>query len=202
MAVVVAMVLCTAGSAPAGITVVCNGNGTACGGSGPRDYWYEVTTTQQYEQFHLHVASGDPVVGNYSNMTAAKFVGGTWVEMVYRVDYDCFVNPDNPAGPFHTPMTLHGGGPVTPTGNCRSSVDWNVNGPVPAGKYGFGYDNSTAPMDVLWDVVYAPHMFVSTDWSKVVGMGQGPVHGPSPEPATLSLLAVGIGTLLLKKRRA
>ena len=60
-------------------------------------------------------------------------------------------------------------------------------------------------MDVFWCLEYKigtdPVTYAATDWSEPVGMGKGPVHGPSPEPATLSLLAVGIGTLLLRKRR-
>ena len=68
--------------------------------------------------------------------------------------------------------------------------------------YGFGYDNDTDPMDVTW--VFDPGIPLTptgSDWSKAVGLGQGPVHGPSPEPATLSLLAVGIGGLMLRRRR-
>ena len=199
MAIAVALVLCTAGSAPAAVTVVCNG--TAYGGTGPRDYWYEVTTTEEYDDFAFHVVTGDETVANYSNRAAAVLGGGGWEWMTSGLDYLC--NLVGHGGPLdiHTPVTAHGGGPVTPNGTYTGTVFWTVNGPLSAGTYGFGYDNDTAPMDVSW--VFDPGVGAATssDWSKVVGMGKGPVHGPSPEPATLSLLAVGIGTLLLRKRR-
>ncbi len=202
MAVAVAMVLCTAGSAPAGITVVCNG--TECGGSGPRDYFYEVTTTQQYDGFVFNAGTADRDTGNYSNPLAAYLVGANWVAMIDDPtpggDYDvCFGYGDQLD--IHSPMTAHGGGPVTPNGKSNMVIAWFVNGPLPANTYGFGYDNDTDPIDVSWFFVDGPPPDITSDWSKVVGMGLGPVHGPSPEPATLSLVAVGIVTLLFRKRR-
>ena len=197
MVVVVAMVLCTAGSAPAAVTAVCNG--TECGGDGPRNYWYEVTTTQQYDDFSFHVVTGDPTVANYSNPTAAILVGGNWEEMDYA-DYDFNLFGFGGQLDIHSPMTAHGN-VATPNGTLSRVVFWTVNGPLSAGTYGFGYDNGTDPMDVSW--VFDPGgTATGSDWSKPVGMGKGPVHAPSPEPATLSLLAVGIGTLLLKRRQA
>ena len=204
MAVAVAMVLCTAGSAPAGITVVCNGS--ECGGSGPRDYFYEVTTTEEYDGFVFNAGTADRDTGNYSNPLAATLVGGNWVAMTDGPspggDYDiCFGYGEQLD--IHSPMTVHGGGPVTPNGKSNMVIAWFVNGPLPANTYGFGYDNDTDPLDVSWffDEGSIPFPFASSDWSKVVGTGLGPVHGPSPEPATLSLLAVGIATVMLKKRR-
>ena len=203
MAVAVAMVLCTAGSATAGITVVCNGS--ACGGTGPRDYWYEVTTDQQYDSFALNIITGDGTVANYSNTTAATLVEGVW-EAMDSADYLCnLFGFFGGTPPIHTPVTAHGGGPVAPNGSCTRAIFWTVNGPLSAGTYGFGYNNDTDPMDVGWLFESLtdgdPNLGIYADWSKVVGMGKGPVHGPSPEPATLSLLAVGIGGLMLRRRR-
>ncbi len=204
MAVVVAMVLCTAGSAPAAVTVVCNGS--ECGGSGPRDYWYEVTTTQQDAGFMFSAGTADRDEGHYGNSMVAYLVLGSWVAMNDGAnpggDYDTFWGY-GPQLDIHSPVTAHGGGPVTPNGKSNMVITWSVFGPVPAGTYGLGYDNDfTDPIDVSWFFDDGTPPDDTQDWSKVVGTGLGPVHGPSPEPATLSLLAVGIGTVLLRKRRA
>ena len=206
MAVAVAMVLCAATPTTAAVTAVCNG--TASSGDGPRDYWYEVTTTQQYDQFEFAAGTADRNEGNYGNSMVAYKVGDVWIELddgaVPGGDYDTFFGYGAVALDIHNPKTIHGGGPVTPNGKSNMVIMWSVlTIQNPAGTYGFGYDNEfTDPLDVSWFFdVGGPPPDDTEDWSKVVGTGQGPVHGPSPEPATLSLLAVGIGTLLLRKRR-
>ena len=201
MAVAVAMVLCAATPMTAAVTVVCNGS--ECGGAGPRDYWYEVTTTQQYDSFELNVITGDGTEANYSRTTAATLVSDSWVTMDSD-NYLCNMFAIFEGAPIHTPVTAHGGGPVTPNGSCTRAIFWTVNGPLSAGTYGFGYDNETDPMDVGWLFESLtggyPNLNILEDWSQVVGTGLGPVHGPSPEPATLALLVLGGLGVLLKRR--
>lgn len=204
MAVAVAMVLCAATPTTAAVTVVCNGS--ECGGSGPRDYWYEVTITHEYAGFMFNAGTADRNTGNYSNSMVAYLVGDVWDELDDGAtpggDYDTFFGYGAWALDIHSPMTAHGGGPVTPNGKSNMVIAWSVNITVPAGTYGLGYDNDfTDPIDVSWFLDDGTLPDDTSDWSKVVGTGLGPVHGPSPEPATLSLVAVGIGTLLLRRRR-
>ena len=206
MAVVVAMVLCAATPTTAAVTAVCNG--TACGGDGPRDYWYEVTTTQQYDGFEFAAGTADRSEGNYGNSMVAYLVGDAWVELDDGAnpggDYDTFWGY-GPQLDIHAPKTVHGGGPVTPNGKSNMVIMWSVYTILnPAGTYGFGYDNDTDPLDVSWFFDEGgPPEDATSDWSKVVGMGKGPVHGPLPEPATLALLVLGgLGVLLRGRRKS
>lgn len=88
---------------------------------------------------------------------------------------------------------------------CEIAFGW-VN-PLPSsdpGTYYFGFDNphpshdagffTVGWIDDAWEVQ------TWEDWSKPVGMGEGPIHILTPEPTSLALL--GLGGLFLRKRKA
>ncbi len=182
-----------AGEVTSGMTITCNGS--ACGGSGPRDYWYEVTLDQSYSTLVLNVGTGDETLAHYSNWYAAKWTAGAWVQLS---DYDTLFGWGGPLD-AHTPMTPHGGGPVTPNTEVGMVTAWFVNISLSAGTYGFGYDNPTDPMDVGWfiDSSLDDHY---CDWDQPISVDFGPLHGPVPEPATISLLVIG-GIAVLRRRK-
>jgi hypothetical protein len=150
--------------------------------------------------------TADRNTGNYGNYMVAYLVGDVWMELddgaIPGGDYDIFFGYGAEALDIHSPKTAHGGGPVTPNGKSNMVIWWSVNTILnPAGTYGFGYDNEfTDPLDVSWFFDDWTPPDATSDWSKVVGMGKGPVHGPSPEPATLGLLVLGGVGVLLKRR--
>jgi hypothetical protein len=183
--VVGALLLVT--SASAQVAVVCNG--TESGGNGPRNYWYEVTIPAGVTFEDLEVGTCDPALGNYGAVLAAQWLGGAWVPLPWQWQLQAASWPD------HRPKTAHGGGPVAPNGNCTNQVAW-WGSPLGAGRYGFGYNHPYRSHDVSW---YLSPGVAQVNWNAVVGMGQGPVHGPIPEPASLGLFVLG-AVLGLRRR--
>lgn len=178
-----AMVAVLALAGPAdGATVVCNG--LESGGQGPTLYRYEVTLG--------------------ANEWMQDFQAGT--DCLVPAHYGGFVQPAGwapvlfgPSEPHADVKTPHGGLSPGPFGNCPASVAWS--GPaLGPGLWVFGYNNSHPSHDVGWTVtgLAAPN---TENWAMPVGMGCWPVHGPIPEPMTLSVLALGACLPLLRKRR-
>jgi len=175
--------------------------GTESGGTGPRQYAYSIDS------------AGDP-------MTEFQ-VGTNHLEIV---DYTNLLIPLN----WHfavEPVRLgHIGGVKTPHGQvspgpCRcltkGRTRWWTDEPLSAVEsFVFGYDHPGSSEDVGWTLETrlegpTPEFYtLRENWDAPVGGGLGPVHGPGlgpvhdpvPEPATLSLMALGSLALLRRRR--
>ena len=189
-----AVLLLAAGSAAAQpIMISCEG--TKCGGGGGRLYQYEVLNVSggAITLTGLLVGTDDLNPANYSN----------WLNPA-----PCFVPAVGAGGPAWTTgvQTPHGINAPGPLRLSAGAVSWNC----PAGfnlannaSAIFGFDNNNASLDMEWFVASAP-IAGSTNWGAPVPgplgvFNVGPVHGPVPEPATLTLLALG-GLALLRRR--
>lgn len=162
--------------AQGGATVLCQGN--ICGGGGIRNYQYDVTGTGGLLLHQFHVGTCDPNIADYSNILGP--VG--WTFGIFSILED-----------HRDGFTPHGG-ISAPTGKCNWSAVWTEpdNGPGVQNAL-FGFDNPNLPHDVGWFINSSQ---VVENWAAPVGMGAGPVHGPTvPEPG--SLLALGSGLLAL-----
>ncbi len=162
-------------------TVICNGQES--GGSGPRLYIYEVTLGPGESMTAFDVGTCDLSLMNYWN----------WLQPAGWAPV-----PFSGSEPHIGLKTPHGMISPGPAGNCAGAVMWT--GPaLGPGTWLFGYDNENRSHDVGWTV--SPLANPSNEnWSAPVGMGFGPVHGPLPEPAMLSLLVLG-GPALMRRRR-
>ena len=106
-------------------------------------------------------------------------------------------------GYFHIDQYVpHGVIGPNPMGTCLEIIKWTLapEAPLPAGPWVFGFTHENAPHTVGWtlDSDISPG---GVNWDMPVGVGEGPVHGPSyveyvvPEPGSLLGLALGLLTL-------
>ena len=81
-----------------------------------------------------------------------------------------------------------------PDENTLFVVRWT--GPALAGgnSHWFWFNCASDPHDVGWLTSAG-----NESWTEPVGTGDGPIHGPTPEPMTIALLALGGLTLRLKR---
>ncbi len=163
--------------------------GTESGGSGPRQYAYDVTGGLLLMLFTL--GTNDLNSDNYTNILIPE----NWN---FAVESEGMAHA-------HGTKTPHGS--VSP-GPCYCLTEGRVRWWTEDTDYAthsaiFGYDHPWSSEDVGWLMVETvPPETVGhiTGWELPVGTGFGPVHGPLPEPATLGLLLLG-GLALLKRRR-
>ena len=216
---VVAMAAC---AVPAHAAVVRCG-GQKCGGTGvppslppgvtwpqpaPVDYLYEVLVMpgDHWHVFQVGTCDGD--IANYTGIYESSnwyVIGGQAGALVKQPLVVEAHNP-NPGLVLPPPSwTPHGQMSVGgPQGNCPYVVQWLIppGDDSTADTYYFGFDNVNEPHDVGATIYTSLIGFTwDEDWTKAVGTGAGPVHGPVPEPATLALLAVGGCLPLLRRRR-
>jgi len=95
-----------------------------------------------------------------------------------------------------TPHGLLSGGP---TGACPAITLW-TGPPITGGPYYFGHFSEEHSHDVGFTVGTLTGA-VKENWLAPVGMGFGPVHAPIPEPATMTVLAIGALGVLVRRRR-
>ncbi|MHC4180389.1 MAG: PEP-CTERM sorting domain-containing protein [Planctomycetota bacterium] len=163
--------------------------GTESGGSGPRQYAYDVDSAS-YPMVEFRVGTKDLEAANY----ASVLMPDGWTFAVESV-------PGHHMHDVKTPP-----GKVSP-GPCRcltrGSVVWQAKDPDFAVEFfAFGYDHPWASEDVSWILQTEregppPKQYTfREDWGSSVGTGFGPVHGPVPEPSTLILLTMGTLVLL------
>jgi len=175
-------------------TLVCQGK--ACGHwSAIRDYQYEALMDSWTDRI-VHISTDDGNIANYAGVLTQYWNGTDWVGV-----------PNVSFGIVHThmlsdPFTLDG--QVTEQRTTSEFVlmwSWNfypINDPNP--RFRVGYNNSHTPQDVSWETYHG-----SSSWTSEVGMGYGPVHGPTtlpvPEPSPLIALTGGLISLMGMARR-
>ena len=149
---------------------------------------------------HWHVFQVGTCDGTLSNYTGIHH-SSNWM-LIGGIGGTLVLNPAVAEAHYSGPWTPHGSISQGPDGQCPYSVMWSI----PAGDdstpdtYYFGFDNLNPPHDV-GGTIYTQLLGYTWDenWLSAVGTGAGPLHGPIPEPATLSLLA--LGTLAVIRRR-
>lgn len=157
-----------------GAVVLCQGN--ICGGGGIRNYQYDVTVSEGLI-YQFHVGTCDPNIADYSNI----LMPAGWTFGIFSILED------------HADTFTPHGQISTPTGQCQWCAVWtDSTGQGTAGAL-FGYDNPNLPHDVGWFINSSTAV---ENWSAAVGMGSGPVHGPTvPEPMSMFGLLGGLGML-------
>ena len=156
----------------AATSVTCNG--TLCGGTGIRDFQYNVADTGTFSEF---------AVGAY--LFGYDWPGADWLM---------------PAGWSHEVVSetaYQHSQYLTPHGQISSGAyDWWSQyirwwGPaISSGSFGYNFRplGGFLTYDSGWSVGTARE-----NWLAPVGMGAGPVHAPSYVPEPSSLLALGSG---------
>ena len=180
--------------------VICNGN--ICGGGGPRNYFYELIVEDSTFAY-FDVATADGASTHYDRWMAQYYdVGSSAWQDLPNLSRQLLGNICERAG---IGMTPHGqiAGPYFPS---TWTIYWGWSA-VNATQYRFGFDNPRLPEDMGW-TVSGSGWGQQADWTKAVGWGEGPIHGPSttpvPEPSGILALSGGLLGLLgfARKRRA
>ncbi len=146
--------------------------GTESGGSGPRQYAYQVDSVS-YPMIEFRVGTSDLDPDHYGGVLAPP-------------GWNFTVEPRT-MGHVRGLKTPHG--EVSP-GPCRclteGSARWWTDDPALAVEYFvFGYDHPWSSEDVGWDLNTRregspPELYsFSESWDAHVGTGMGPIHGPS-----------------------
>jgi hypothetical protein len=146
--------------------------GTACGEQGPRAYTYDIDSGS-YPMMKFEVGTNDLNVKNYTDVLVPR--GWNFTVEEWGMGHD------------HGRFTPHG---EISTGPCRcltkGRVLWWTEDPENAVEFfTFGFDHSWKPEDVAWTLTTRregppPEEYIFRQfWDAPVGMGMGPVHGPS-----------------------
>lgn len=133
-------------------TIKCLGN--SCGGSGPRNYTYEVTSAATTVYTGLH---------NASTTLANVLAPSGWTATVFN----------NPA--TDDPNFVAHGGSASGTGMCARFIEWT--GPSQAAPFLLGFDTLNDPEihETEWLI---PATSSVAQWGRPVGNGLGPIHTP------------------------
>ncbi|MCE5323767.1 PEP-CTERM sorting domain-containing protein [bacterium] len=185
-ALLCAVVLVLLLSTGAWATVICNGS--KCGGTGIRDYIYEVSFATTFG--YLQIGTCD---GNINDYTSVLTPNGWTFNIVEATEANA---------ELHDIFSPHGTVQQTPVDKCPYLIVWaSTDVQYDVSAFVFGYNNSNAPHDADWTIGFAD----DGDWTMALGMGEGVVHSPSvPEPGSFFALAaglLGLAGLKLKIRR-
>ena len=195
LVVLFGLLIAVAAFSQAPASVICDGRDTLppwnCGpgGAAANNYFYKITAPSQPPQevlLDIYVGTDDLNAANYTNVTMPP----GWIFQVLAASPPFYPNPLNHYTGF-TKKTFVSAGP---NGTCPGYVYWSCQqSPVPTGN--FGYDHPWTGHDVGWEVdsqlpPYPPPGAITIsveNWQAPIGMGYGPVHGPSlqyyePEP--------------------
>ncbi len=151
------------------IKIVCDGNiANCCQGSGPRNFYYRVQIPSggAVQVDRVDIGTDDGNISHYSSFV----LPANWTATIVSAS-----PPDNPA------CTNHGGNTIA-AGNCPYNVRFDKGTGVAQTsnfQLGFDYIGSTGH-DVNWHASLL-NSSNSANWTKPVGLGLGPVHGPKGE---------------------
>ena len=187
LALGLSLVVTCLGSVAQGVPLV-SYDGTEAGGDGPREYAYDVDANEGDPIMEFRLAVGDLNLDNYGDVLMPD---GWHLTVDDDVTMGCYGG--------YTPI----GGTATLLKHVtHDSILWSTDDPKFAiESFTFGFNHPGLAGDVAWGLLNSRDESFS-ETSLVVGLGFGPVHGPSliPEPATLTLLALG-GLLVTRRRR-
>ncbi|MCE5323706.1 PEP-CTERM sorting domain-containing protein [bacterium] len=155
-------------------SVLCQGN--ICGGGGIRNYQYDVSVADGLI-YQFHVGTCDPNIADYSNI----LMPAGWSFNIYSILED------------HADKFTPHGQISSADGYCQWCAVWTDTTGQGIASATFGFDNPNSPHDVGWFINSSSAV---ENWSMPVGLGDGPVHGPTvPEPSSLLSLLSGLGVL-------
>lgn len=165
-------------SAGAWATVICNGN--ICGGSGIRNYIYDVSFSAAFDYFKIGTCDG-----NIQNYTSVLTPYG-WTFNIIAA------NEQN--AELHDVFSSHGTVQQTPIDKCPYLIVWaSTDEQYDVSGFMFGYNNQNAPHDADWTITEDGVYVDDGDWIKPLGMGEGVVHSPTvPEPGSIFALTAGL----------
>lgn len=186
-----------AGSASAVMTtwnVECVGTESAGdGGPNGRQYCYKITLGDGFYMDQLLVGTWDTDPNNYTLWEAVDSLGNSLGGWTWGLDT---LSQEGWTG--HTPHEQFSPGPNTTT---PAVMYWTSGSEITDGIFYFGVDNPHSPWDTGFHLEDSLALGLDEMWTERVSNGAGPVHGPMvPEPATLTLLALGTLTALRRRR--
>lgn len=151
------------------VKIVCDGNIlNCCGGSGPRNFFYRVQVPSggAVQVDHVDIGTDDPNLLHYSSF----IMPANWTVSI--------VSPT----PQHNPACTTHGNFTSPSGNCPVTLRFDkATGVAQTSNFTLGFNwIGSSGHDVNW-IASLANSSNFADWTKKVGLGQGPVHGPHGE---------------------
>lgn len=147
------------------VKIVCDGNNSCCMGTGPTNYFYHVNFPSggAVQVSRIDIGTDDPDITHYSGWIEPP----GWSHQIIAA----------PAGWQHRPGCKVHGVTTTPVGDCPFIIRWTPTPPTPPATSSFtlGFDISRAAHETTWKSSVFGNQ---ANWSKPIGLGEGPVHSP------------------------